>query len=108
MDSGKKIGHEFAENPSLDGGVPGKAAASHAEKLAAMQNPGKPLAVDRGMCPDCFAFFQKLARSRGGDIVVQEPGQTWVFRPDGARVGLTPGSRVVIHPDGGASAGPLQ
>ena len=108
MDTAKDIGHEFAKNQSLDGGVPGQEKASHAEKLAAIENPGKPLAVDRVMCADCFAFFQKLASARGTNLVVHEPGNTWVFRPDGTRVGIAPGAQVVIHADGsGASADPV-
>lgn len=106
LDVGKEIKHKFAENASVDGGVPGKAAASHAEKLVAIENPGKPLAVDRVMCLDCFAFFQKLAVVRKTDLVVQEPGNTWVFRSDGVRVGLSAGSQVVLYPDGRASASP--
>ena len=47
LDVGQEIGHDFAKNPSLDAGVPGQSAASHAEKLAAVSNPGKALAVDR-------------------------------------------------------------
>jgi len=107
MDTATDIGHEFAENSSLDNGVPGQEKASHAEKVAAIENPGKPLAVDRVMCDDCFDFFQKLARARNTILVVLEPGQSWVFRPDGARVGIAPGAQVVIHADGsGASADP--
>jgi hypothetical protein len=105
MDTGEEIGHDFAKNSSLDGGIPGQEKASHAEKLAAIENPDKPLAVDRVMCEDCFAFFQKLAQKRGTTLVVQEPGNTWVFRPDGVRVGLSPNSQVVLHPGGSASAG---
>lgn len=107
MGTGKEIGHDFAKNSSLDGGVPGMERASHAEKLTAIANPGKPLAVDRVMCPDCFTFFQKLAHSRGMNLVVQEPGTKWVFRPDGVRVGLTPSSQVILYPDGSASAIPM-
>lgn len=107
MDTGKEIGHEFPQNSSLDNRVPGSEKAGHAEKLAAINNPGKALAVDRAMCLDCFAFFQKLAKARGTSLVVQEPTTTWVFRPDGVRVGLPRGSQVkiVMHPDGSASAG---
>jgi len=105
MDTGQEIGHDFAKNSSLDEGIPGQEKASHAEKLAAIENPGKPLAVDRVICPDCVAFFQKLAQARGTTLVVQEPGITWVFRPDGVRVGLSPYSIVVRHPSGRASAG---
>ena len=108
MEVGKKIGHTFESNSSKDGGIPGQAKASHAEKLAAIENPGKPLAVDNPMCPDCVAFFQKLARAQGSHLVVREPGMTWVFRPDGARVGLAAGSSVIIHADGTASAAPRQ
>jgi hypothetical protein len=110
MDTGKEIGHDFAMNSSLDGGIPGQERAGHAEKLAAINNPGKALAVDKAMCPDCFDFFQKLARARGTSIAVQEPTTTWVFRPDGMRVGLPVGSKtqIVIYSDGSASAGPAQ
>lgn len=110
MDTGKEIGHDFAKNSSLDGGIPGQERAGHAEKLAAINNPGKALAVDKAMCPDCFDFFQKLARARGTSIAVQEPTTTWVFRPDGMRVGLPVGSKtqIVIYSDGSASAGPAQ
>ncbi|HJU74030.1 MAG TPA: DUF4157 domain-containing protein [Gemmatimonadaceae bacterium] len=106
MDEGRKIGHDFEENSFKDNGIPGQEKASHAEKLAAIENPGKALAVDRVMCADCFAFFQKLAKARGQYLTVHEPGQTWVFRPDGARVGIAPGSHVVIQADGSASASP--
>jgi hypothetical protein len=85
LDVGQEIGHDFAKNPSLDAGVPGQSAASHAEKLAAVSNPGKALAVDRVMCPDCVAFFQKYAQARKVAVVILEPGQTWVFRLDGVR-----------------------
>jgi hypothetical protein len=103
MDTAKEIGHKLSENTSIDEKVPGQSAASHAEKKAAMENPGKALAVDLAMCDDCFAFFQKLAMHRGPQVV-HEPGQTWVFRPDGVRVGVSRGAEVIIHPDGSASA----
>jgi hypothetical protein len=99
MDVAKEIGHDFVENSSKDEGIPGQEKASHAEKLAAIENPGKPLAVDRVMCPDCFDFFQKLAARSGMNLVVHEPGNTWLFRTDGTRVGITPGAQVVIHAD---------
>lgn len=106
LDIGHEIGHDFAENTSLDAGIPGQSAASHAEKLAAVSNPGKALAVDRAICPDCVAFFQRYAQVRKVTVVIHEPGQTWVFRPDGVQVGLSPSAQVVLHP-GGASAEPL-
>jgi hypothetical protein len=106
LDIGKEIGHDFAKNSSLDAGVPGQSAASHAEKLAAVSNPGKALAVDRVMCPDCVAFFQKYAQARNVTVVIHEPGQTWVFRPDGVRVGLSPSVQVELR-SGGASAEPV-
>ena len=93
LDVGQEIGHDFAKNPSLNAGVPGQSAASHAEKLAAVSNPGKALAVDSVMCPDCVAFFQKYAQARKVAVVIHEPGKTWVFRPDGVRVGLSPSAR---------------
>jgi hypothetical protein len=106
LDEGHEIGHDFAKNPSLDAGIPGQSAASHAEKLAAVSNPGKALAVDRAICPDCVAFFQKYAQARNVTVVIHEPGRTWVFRPDGVQVGLSPSGLVELHP-GGASAEPL-
>ena len=107
LDTGEEIGHDFAKNPSLDGGVPGQEKAGHAEKLAALANPGKALAVDQAMCLDCVAFFQKLAQARGTTLVVREPTTTWVFRPDGVRIGLPhSGGKVVLYPDGSASAEP--
>lgn len=103
METAEEIGHDLKRNTSVDEGVPGQSAASHAEKKAAIENPGRALAVDKAMCDDCFAFFQKLAMSRGTQVV-HEPGQTWVFRPDGTRIGVTPGSEVIIRPDGTATA----
>jgi type II secretory pathway component PulJ len=103
---GAQIGHSFAVNSSIDEGIPGQEKASHAEKLAVVENSGQPLAVDRAMCPDCVKFFQSLAKARGSFLVVQEPGLTWVFRPDGIRVGQSPTTQVVLYPDGRASAGP--
>lgn len=106
LDVGKEIGHEFERNASLDGAIPGQAAASHAEKLAAVSNPGRALAVDRAICPDCVEFFRRYARARNGTVVIHEPGQTWVFRPDGVQVGISGSAAVVLYP-GGASAEPL-
>jgi hypothetical protein len=105
---GNEIGHTFEQNASLDAGVPGQAAASHAEKLAAIENPGRPLAVDRDMCADCFEFFRRLAVARKTTLVIHEPNTTWIFRPDGIRVGLTGDTQTIIYPDGSASAGPAQ
>jgi hypothetical protein len=66
------------------------------------------LAVDRVMCDDCFSFFRQLARARNTVLVVRDPSNTWVFRPDGTRIGIAPGSQVVLPADeSGASAGPL-
>jgi hypothetical protein len=106
MVEAKRIGHLLEENTSLDNGIPGQEKASHAEKIAAVKNPGRALAVDRAMCADCFAFFQKLAIVNGANLVVQEPTGTWIFRPDGSRVNLSSNGTLVIHPNGTASAGP--
>jgi hypothetical protein len=107
LKEGEAIGHKFAKNSSIDEGIPGQSAASHAEKLAALANPGRPLAVDKAMCPDCFAFFQRLAIGRGQTLVVNEPNTRWIFRPDGARVGVQGNHATVLRPDGTASSGPM-
>ena len=107
LDVGQEIGHTFAVDSLRDGGMRGRAAASHAEKVAAMANPGRPLAVDKVMCLDCFGFFQRLAESRQITLVVQEPSTKWIFRPDGVRVGVHDGHATVIRKDGSASSGPV-
>jgi Domain of unknown function (DUF4157) len=101
-----EIGHDLAVNSSLDGGIPGQEKASHAEKQKAVTQPGAPLAVDEFMCPDCFAFFRKLAQHRQVPLVVKEPNLTWVFRTDGVAVGRNADVSVILHPDGRTSAGP--
>jgi hypothetical protein len=46
--------------------------------------------------------------ARKTTLVVHEPGTTWIFRPDGIRVGLSGETQTVIYPDGSASAGRAQ
>ncbi len=107
METGKEIGHGFKQNSSVDNGVPGQSAASHAEKVAAVSNPGRPLAVDRPMCADCEAFFTRLAVARRTTFVVEEPGgHRQLFRPDGARVVVTPNGKMVYRTDGSVGAEP--
>lgn len=111
LQKAKEIGHDLESNSSKDNNVPGSFNASHSEKKVAVTEPGKPIAVDKAMCSDCFAFMSKLARKEG-PIVVHEPNVTWVFNRDGSRVGVNvSGSGVVLAPEGAlgpaATAGPI-
>jgi hypothetical protein len=83
-----KIGHDlgasgFRDQTSQTDGFPGKFNASHAEKQAAIANPGQPLAVSEPMCKDCQAFFAKEAQFTGLPRTVRDPQTLWVFMPDG-------------------------
>jgi hypothetical protein len=88
----------LVENKSFDRGVPGRASASHSEKMAGIRQPGEPIAVALPMCPNCYAYFAAEARASGVTQVVAEPHLTNVFFADGTRVSIDPGTgaRTVI------------
>ena len=98
---GRAIGHAFAPLPEWDvqvGGVlnarlraqqqaqepvVGAFYASHAEKQAAIARPNRPIGVSLPMCPDCRAYFRRVAGSSGRVQVVADPDMVRVFHPDG-------------------------
>lgn len=83
MDRADEIGHSLSKNASIDNGVPGQAAASHAEKQVMTAKPGDPIGVSRGMCSDCIKFAQKHADEIGKDVIVTDPSGTKIFEPGG-------------------------
>jgi RHS repeat-associated protein len=85
LDLQDDIGHPVRRAGAMDQGVPGKYFASHAERQAAVLDPGAPININLPMCADCQEFFKKLAAHRGQTQVVTEPGgATRTFHPDGS------------------------
>lgn len=104
-----EIGHELAPKGALDqanrpDGFPGRWAASHAEKQAAIASPGTPLAVTKPMCADCLGFFEKHAVHTGTPQIVRDPDVLRMFMPDG-RVLENPLPGATL-PDGPSIHGP--
>ncbi len=83
MKRSENINHSLSENASIDNGVPGQAAASHAEKQIMTAKPGDPLGVSREMCNDCIKFAQKHANEIGADVVITDPNGTKIFESGG-------------------------
>jgi hypothetical protein len=90
-----EIGHALRPAGPHDGvrygGFPGEFNASHAEKQLSVVSPNEPIAVSQPMCPDCKAFFAKLAAHRDEVQVVTDTNGTWIFRPDGRVAHVPPG-----------------
>jgi RHS repeat-associated protein len=84
LDLMDEIGHPISPNSSLDNGVPGQSAASHAERQAAVLDPGAPIRVDIPQCADCQEFFGRLAFHHQQTLVVTGPDGTRTYLPDGS------------------------
>ncbi|WP_236796193.1 RHS repeat-associated core domain-containing protein [Amycolatopsis sp. GM8] len=85
LDLQQEIGHPAKRAGAMDQGVPGKYFASHAERQAAVLDPGAPIRINLPMCPDCQDFFKALAAHRQQTQIVTEPGGiTRTFHPDGS------------------------
>lgn len=90
IDRARELGHELRNGGAYDNGVPGSAAASHAEKQAIVKNPhAKHIDVSRKMCDDCQAFMSKEAQKQNRTILVTDPKAARAFKPDGTVV-VTP------------------
>jgi hypothetical protein len=66
-----------------DHGVDGQYHASHAERQAALAEPGTPIGVDRPMCDDCIDWFKQYAEHHKIEQRVTDPTGVNVFHPDG-------------------------
>jgi hypothetical protein len=93
-DYAQQIGHQLTpqgvRDHVNDGGFPGQAMASHAEKQASYLYPGDPLGVSKDMCPDSRGYFTLQAKDRRQFQVVRDPNYFHVFTPDGEHLRFTP------------------
>jgi hypothetical protein len=88
----REIGAPVRRAGAFDRGTPGQYFASHAERQAAMLEPGKPIDVSSPMCDDCIVWMQKHAARIQRPQPVTDPNVTRVFNSDG--------TIEIHHPDG--------
>ncbi len=83
----KEIGHRLDSSP-LDGtgrrAWEGRFHACHAEKQLAAMTSDTVFGTSFALCPDCHAFFRRLAAHEHKTYVIAAPKSVKVFLPDGS------------------------
>lgn len=94
----------FRRTGANDGGIQGRAQASHTEKkgyMAAREStpPGEPIVmgISKGMCDQCIGFMMRAAKKDGRDVIVSDPNVTRIFKPDGSVI-MIQGDKTVNYP----------
>ena len=67
-----------------DHGVKGRALASHAERQEALIANESRIGVSGRLCNDCPGWFRSYSQHSEKTWYVTDPGDTWIFRPDGS------------------------